>query len=78
MQVFSVVAAASGRGEQAWSWVIQVDRPGITMEALSHADDECASLDSKLLSAIFSVLTQGVVERELSHDVIVQRANPKC
>ena len=66
MTLFTAVTAASGRGESAWAWINEVDAAGVTMESLSHVDEEWASLDSKLLAALLEVFTSGPIERELS------------
>ena len=50
------VFAASGRGKAAFDWIVEVEKPGATYDAMANVG-EFESLDGKLYAALTKVMT---------------------
>ena len=59
------VAAASGIGEEAFCWIMEVEAPDATLESMADPGS-FPSLDTKLSSAIFKIST-GELGRKIRH-----------
>jgi hypothetical protein len=58
------VSAASGRGEEAFTWVLRSETPGTTIEEVQDSED-LPGLDIKLAAAVVKI-AKGEVGRTLS------------
>ena len=65
LTVRAKVVAASGRGQECFTWMLQVEKTGATQESLSDPGRSFVSLDSKLAAAI-SEIVSGELGRKIT------------
>lgn len=60
MTVREEVVAASGRAQEAWDWICEVEEDGQTVEGLAKSGPDFTSLDGKLSVTISSIVSGDV------------------
>ncbi len=58
--VHDQVTAASGRGDRVFRWMLDVEEPIVTKEALAHPGHKYLSLDLKLKAAASAIATKEI------------------